>query len=184
MYLMRGDSPLPEMASNEKQVVRRLGMKAYARTFADYPFEEAFFLANALQVRAEVSLPLMLLGGITRLETMERAMALGFDLVAMGRALIREPDLVARMEKRVAAAGICNACNRCVVEMERDNPRCGSDPDPGRRSHDATGMVVSTHGRHLARPSANGHECIVYDVDREPSTAGAEGSPEPPTSPT
>ena len=40
-------------------------------------------------------MPLMLLGGINRLDTMERAMAAGFDFVAMGRALLREPDLVA-----------------------------------------------------------------------------------------
>lgn len=124
MYLLRGSSPLQEMARHEKQLIRRLGMQAFIRFFDDYPFEEAFFLSHALQVRREVDLPLMLLGGITRLETIERAMALGFEMVAMGRALIREPDLVARMEKGATVAGVCDACNRCIAEMERDFTRC------------------------------------------------------------
>ncbi len=124
MYLLRGDSPLAEMARNEQQVVRRLGMQAFIRFFDDYRFEEAFFLPKAMQFRRELDLPLMLLGGVTRLDTMERAMALGFEMVAMGRALIREPDLVQRMEKGMAAAGICDSCNRCIAEMERDFTRC------------------------------------------------------------
>lgn len=124
MYTMRGDSPLAEMAGHEKQLLRKVGMRAITPFFPNYPFEEAYFLSHALQVRREVALPLMLLGGVTRLDTMERAMALGFEMVAMGRALIREPDLVARMEKGLTVAGICDACNRCIAEMERDFTRC------------------------------------------------------------
>ena len=50
-------------------------------------------------------MPLMLLGGINRLETMEQAMADGFDLVAMGRAVLREPDLVNRLQAGAATRG-------------------------------------------------------------------------------
>jgi 2,4-dienoyl-CoA reductase-like NADH-dependent reductase (Old Yellow Enzyme family) len=66
----------------------------------------------------------MLLGGVTRLDSMDRAMDLGFEFVAVGRALIREPDLVARMEQGETTASLCNACNLCVVEMEKDGTRC------------------------------------------------------------
>ena len=43
-------------------------------------------------------MPLVLLGGINRIDTVQRAMAEGFEFVAMGRALLREPDLVNRWQ--------------------------------------------------------------------------------------
>jgi 2,4-dienoyl-CoA reductase-like NADH-dependent reductase (Old Yellow Enzyme family) len=59
-------------------------------------------------------MPLVLLGGINRLDTMQQAMADGFELVAMARALLREPDLVARLAAGRATAGVCTHCNRCM----------------------------------------------------------------------
>ncbi len=56
----------------------------------------------------------MLLGGINRRDTMEQAMADGFDFVAMGRAVLREPDLVNRLQAGEVATGICIHCNRCM----------------------------------------------------------------------
>jgi 2,4-dienoyl-CoA reductase-like NADH-dependent reductase (Old Yellow Enzyme family) len=44
-----------------------------------------------------LKMPLILLGGITNRETMDLAMAEGFDFVAMGRALLAEPDLINRI---------------------------------------------------------------------------------------
>ena len=38
----------------------------------------------------------------------------GFDFVAMGRALLREPDLVNRLQSAAADSGICIHCNRCM----------------------------------------------------------------------
>ena len=62
-------------------------------------------------------MPLMLLGGINRRDTMEQAMADGFDFVAMGRALLREPDLVnqlaaGRQCRRASASTATGACRR------------------------------------------------------------------------
>ena len=59
-------------------------------------------------------MPLMLLGGINRLDTMEQAMADGFDFVAMARAVLREPDLVNRLAAGRATEGVCIHCNRCM----------------------------------------------------------------------
>lgn len=131
MFLMRGDTPMREMAREERSLVRRVGMEAFTALLVDdYAFEEAFLLPAARQFRTELELPLVLLGGITKLETMDRAMELGFDFVAMGRALIREPDLVARMQKGETTEGVCIPCNRCVVEMERHHTRCVFRDDP------------------------------------------------------
>lgn len=125
MFLMRGDVPLREMLRNERSFVRRLGLRLFAPSLLKaYPFEEAFFLPSARRFREALGLPLMLLGGVTRLETMERALAEGFAFVALGRALIRDPDLVRRMQSGELAASRCVPCNRCIVEMERGGTRC------------------------------------------------------------
>lgn len=115
MYLFRGEAPVAEFAATMPPLVR-WGMRTPAgRGFLKrYAFEEAYFRPKALELRAAVDLPLMLLGGINRLGTMQQAMADGFDFVVMGRALLREPDLVRRLQEGEASRGTCIHCNRCM----------------------------------------------------------------------
>ncbi|MFE7707526.1 NADH:flavin oxidoreductase [Streptomyces sp. NPDC057486] len=114
MYLFRGDAPLAEFAAVFPQPMR-LGVRlAGGRFLRTYPYEEAFLLPCARQFRAELSLPLILLGGISRRETVTRAMAEGFEYVAMARALLREPDLVNRMAEDAGARSLCIHCNKCM----------------------------------------------------------------------
>jgi 2,4-dienoyl-CoA reductase-like NADH-dependent reductase (Old Yellow Enzyme family) len=114
MYLFRGDAPLREFGATLPAPIR-LGFKVIGRRFLRaYPFEEAFFLPLARQFRQALSLPIILLGGITRLDTIEAALAEGFDYVAMARALLREPDLVSRMEAGSASTSLCIHCNKCM----------------------------------------------------------------------
>ncbi|WP_431922531.1 NADH:flavin oxidoreductase [Amycolatopsis tucumanensis] len=121
MYLFTGDAPVREFAAAFPQPVR-LGIRAVGGAFLkSYPFQEAYLLDGARQFRAAVDLPLILLGGITRLETMERAMAEGFQFVAMARALLREPDLPLRL--RAGARSLCVHCNRCMPTIYRGT-RC------------------------------------------------------------
>jgi 2,4-dienoyl-CoA reductase-like NADH-dependent reductase (Old Yellow Enzyme family) len=125
MFLLRGEVPLKEMIKLERDWVRRLGMRLFAMTLVrEYPFEETFCLPLARKFRAAVDLPLILLGGITKLESMDRAMEEGFQFVAMARALLREPDLVRKMEMGQSSASLCIPCNKCITEMERDGTRC------------------------------------------------------------
>ena len=130
-FLMRGDVPLREMVRYEKDWLRRQGLRVMGRLFIKpWPFTEAFFLDAARRVREAVSLPLMLLGGVTQLETMQAAIDLGFDFIAMGRALIRQPDLVHRLERGEVEGSICDHCNQCVAEMERPSgTRCVHWPE-------------------------------------------------------
>ena len=71
----------------------------------EYPFEEAYLLPYARQFRAALTMPLVLLGGINRLATVEAALDEGFEFVAMARALLRSPTrrpLAGRRHPRVA----------------------------------------------------------------------------------
>jgi len=125
MYLMRGDSPLDELFTRDPSRLRRTAMRLLGPLLLkNYPFEEAFFLDAARHVRAAVGLPLMLLGGVNRLETMERAVAEGFGLIALGRALIRTPDLVRRFAEGRATDSGCTHCNLCVARMGHEPTSC------------------------------------------------------------
>ena len=119
MYLFRGDAPIEEMAKAFPPPLR-YGFKLTATRFLrSYPFEEAFFLPYARQFRAALRMPLILLGGINRLETVHHALDAGFEFVAMGRALLREPDLVARWQRGEAGEALCIHCNRCMPTIYR-----------------------------------------------------------------
>ena len=84
----------------------------------------------ARQFRAALAMPLILLGGITTAASIRQAMAGGFDFVAMGRALLREPDLVARMQAGTASESTCVHCNKCIVSIY-SGTRCVLDhPEP------------------------------------------------------
>jgi 2,4-dienoyl-CoA reductase-like NADH-dependent reductase (Old Yellow Enzyme family) len=68
-------------------------------------------------------MPLVLLGGINRRATIEQAMGEGFEFVAMGRALLREPDLVNRLASGAARDSLCVHCNKCMATIYRGT-RC------------------------------------------------------------
>jgi 2,4-dienoyl-CoA reductase-like NADH-dependent reductase (Old Yellow Enzyme family) len=113
MYLFRGDAPLKEFAGAFKPPLR-WGMRMTGKRFLrEYPYREAYLLREAKLFRAELSMPLILLGGITNRETMDLAMAEGFDFVAMGRALLAEPDLINRIAADGAAHTVRSACTHC-----------------------------------------------------------------------
>ena len=128
MYLFRGEVPLAEFAATMPFAVR-LGMKTpVGRSFLKtYPFQEAYFREKALRFREALAMPLMLLGGINRRDTMEQAMAAGFDFVAMGRAVLREPDLVNKLQVGRQQAGVCIHCNRCMPTIY-SGTRCPEVP--------------------------------------------------------
>ena len=113
MYLFRGDAPIKEFAGAFKPPLR-WGMRMMGKRFLrEYPYREAYLLREAKLFRAELSMPLILLGGITNRETMDLAMAEGFDFVAMGRALLAEPDLINRIAADGAAHTVHSACTHC-----------------------------------------------------------------------
>jgi 2,4-dienoyl-CoA reductase-like NADH-dependent reductase (Old Yellow Enzyme family) len=114
MYLFRGEAPRREFAATLPGPLRAGFRLAGSRFLKEYPFEEAYFLPYARQFLDALSLPIILLGGINRLETVEQALAEGFSFVAMARALLREPDLVGRWEKGQADQGRCIHCNKCM----------------------------------------------------------------------
>ncbi len=114
MYLFRGGAPVEEFVEVIPQPIKTLMRFAGRQFIREYPYHDAYLLEHARKVRAEIALPMVLLGGITDRASMDLAMAEGFEFVAMGRALLREPDLVNRIRTDAATPSLCIHCNRCM----------------------------------------------------------------------
>ncbi|MGV7720404.1 NADH:flavin oxidoreductase [Mycobacterium persicum] len=115
MYLFRGDAPVKEFAGAFKPPLRWGIRMTGHKFFREYPYRDAYLLRDARLFRAELSMPLILLGGITNRETMDLAMAEGFEFVAMARALLAEPDLINRIAvDGQRARSACTHCNLCM----------------------------------------------------------------------
>ncbi|MET4165432.1 MULTISPECIES: NADH:flavin oxidoreductase [Gordonia] len=117
MYLFRGDVPIHAMAETQSGIVK-LGMKMFGRfVFKQYPYQPLYFRDHARQFREALTMPLVLLGGVTDHDGMTTAMRDGFEFVAMARALLREPDLINRIQKDLATTSLCIHCNLCAASI-------------------------------------------------------------------
>ena len=128
MYLFRGEAPIHEMASAFPQPLRTGFKLGAGRFLREYPFEEAYFLPYARQFRAALDMPLILLGGLNRLETVESALAEGFEFVALGRPLLREPGLIRRWQAGNEGEALCIHCNKCMPTIYQGT-HCVLAPD-------------------------------------------------------
>ncbi len=117
MFLFRGDVPLEEFAATQPLHIRMALKVAGSKLLKSYPFEEAYFAESAATFKAELDLPIILLGGINRLDTIVQAMDDGFEFVAMGRALLHQPDLINELAAGDQLAGECIHCNKCMASI-------------------------------------------------------------------
>ncbi len=139
MYLFRGDTPRAEMAASMSWFARPGFRLVAPKLMPEYPFTEAFFRNQARRFLKALAVPVILLGGINRRDTIQSALDEGFAFVAMARALLREPDLINRMETGATAEGTCIHCNRCMPSIY-SGTRCILDhPDPITAGRPVTG---------------------------------------------
>ncbi len=98
--------------------LQRLLMKAAAAgTPKDLKFREMYFEEYSRKVRAAVTLPLAYLGGVKSLDNTEKAMAEGFDAVAMARVLLHDPALVNKFRDGSLRQSGCTSCNACIPQI-------------------------------------------------------------------
>jgi 2,4-dienoyl-CoA reductase-like NADH-dependent reductase (Old Yellow Enzyme family) len=76
--------------------------------------EQAPYRDRAAAVKRAVSVPVMLVSGIRSLKVAQSIIDNGdADLISMCRALIQEPDLIARWQRGETAPSKCISCQKC-----------------------------------------------------------------------
>ncbi|MBR1811710.1 MAG: NADH:flavin oxidoreductase [Clostridia bacterium] len=75
---------------------------------------EAYFQDFALRLAAELSIPVILVGGHRSIENMNRVLNAGnIEFLSLSRPLIREPDLPNRWQSGDTSPATCVSCNMC-----------------------------------------------------------------------
>lgn len=125
LFLLRGGRPLAQMIAVERNALQRIALRVLGpAVVAAYPFEEMFFRPLGRKLVAAVQCPVILLGGLVSRANLDDAMHDGFSFVQLGRALIADPDLVARWQAGGQDRTRCNACNECIAMMDDGGVRC------------------------------------------------------------
>ena len=125
MYVMRGSMPIHTMTHymdcwRLKYGVRFGGGQLMIK---NEPYKDLYFLDDALEVRRNVKLPLIYVGGCVSRTGIEKVLHSGFEAVQMARALINEPDFVNRMANGEERCG-CDHVNYCIARMYSIDMKC------------------------------------------------------------
>jgi 2,4-dienoyl-CoA reductase-like NADH-dependent reductase (Old Yellow Enzyme family) len=129
MYLFRGDVPVKEFATVMRPAMRLLLRVVGKWAMGDYPYEDLYMLPAARQfVPVMCNTKLILLGGITNRDHLETGAREGFDFMAMGRALLREPGLINAMKSNPGVRSRCTHNNKCMVTVF-GRTHCVLDPE-------------------------------------------------------
>ena len=103
------------------------------RAFQDWMFHrlaasegpEAYFLPFAQAMKKRLTIPVILVGGLRKTETMERILASGdADFIGMARTYIREPDIVHQIQNGRRGLVDCTSCNICIMHEGLDPLQC------------------------------------------------------------
>jgi 2,4-dienoyl-CoA reductase-like NADH-dependent reductase (Old Yellow Enzyme family) len=125
MYVMRGAMPIKIFA----HYIEEQWMKFFVRQLGNFlvkevPFQEAYFLDDALKFRARVKLPLVYVGGLISREKIEEVLDKGFELVALARALFKDTDFVNKIRQEDFTHSDCDICNYCIAVMYTHMASC------------------------------------------------------------
>lgn len=147
MYLFRGDVPVSDFAAVVKEPMKT-GVRLFGKfALGSFPYKDLYMLDAARQfVPVMKHTKLILLGGINNREHIDTGMREGFDFVAMGRGLLREPDLVNRIREDSTVTSRCIHCNKCMYTV-----------------YGRTHCVMEPNSHHGALPEADS----PYAADRE-----------------
>ena len=127
LYMMRGNVPSKEMAANQTNPILKLGLILFGRFMVQtYPFEPMYLLEGARKFKDSLNIPVVYIGGVLSLDDMERAMNDGFEFMEIGRATVRDPDFVKKLETGDIRESDCDHCNRCIATMDAGGVYCVS----------------------------------------------------------
>ena len=111
-------NPLPATSAPPKNLIMRVGMMMQPKSKEpDREFTQLYSMDPALKIRAAVNMPLCYLGGAQTLDNVNRIMDNGFETLALGRALIFDPNLINALQSGSLRNSGCTACNQCVTLM-------------------------------------------------------------------
>ena len=118
MYVMRGSMPIRTMTHYMPAGWLPIAVRMAGRLMIpSVPFQEAYFLEDALKFRAALKMPLVYVGGLVSHEKIDEVLNEGFEFVSMARALLNDPAFVNHMKENEQARCDCGHSNYCIARM-------------------------------------------------------------------
>lgn len=119
MYVMRGDMPLYTMTHYMDKAWLKYGVRACGKMMVpSVPYEEAFFLDDALKFREALpDMKFIYVGGLVAGDKIQEVLGYGFEAVQMARSLLNEPDFVNKLKENPHHRCGCKHSNYCIGRM-------------------------------------------------------------------
>lgn len=125
MYVMRGKMPVDIMAYFIRESWKKFFVKlAGEQLIPSVPFTEGYFMEEAKRIQQAIKIPVVLVGGMNSIATIEKAMKEGFQWIAIARALIENTNFVNDLRNEVIEKSDCTICNYCVAKMYSGEMTC------------------------------------------------------------
>lgn len=128
---IRGDAPLDVFADDwevyrKKSALYRWTMKRFGQQIIrPLPFSEAYNREAARAIKAAVSVPVFLVGGLSVPDTLARVIEQGdADYLSLSRALIADPAFPNKIAAGRTEPSRCIHCNLCMAYSSRRPLRC------------------------------------------------------------
>ncbi len=126
MYVMRGEMPIRTMTHYMDKLWLKYGVRACGKMMVPtVPYEEAFFLEDALRFRRELpDMKFIYVGGLVAGDKINEVLSHGFEAVQMARSLLNEPDFVNRLRENPHHRCGCKHSNYCIGRMYSRDMAC------------------------------------------------------------
>lgn len=123
LNICRGEMPEKEILeeySGLQKLMTKLIIKSMKNKFK---FSEAYFIEKAIQIKRNTTIPIILVGGLRTPALMEKILQESHaDMIALGRPLIREPNLPRKILSGDTTPSSCINCNKCFIKIIQDKP--------------------------------------------------------------
>ena len=119
MYVMRGEMPIKTMTHYMDKWWLKYGVRACGKMMVPtVPYEEAFFLEDALKFRQALpDMKFIYVGGLVAGDKINEVLSHGFEAVQMARSLLNEPDFVNHLKDDPHHRCGCGHSNYCIGRM-------------------------------------------------------------------
>jgi 2,4-dienoyl-CoA reductase-like NADH-dependent reductase (Old Yellow Enzyme family) len=118
MVVMRGTMPIKTLTHYMDSFFLKTGVRMFGKMMIPaVPYKETYFFEDALKFRSALKVPLIYVGGVTSLESINKVLDAGFEGVAMARALLNEPGFIRRLQEGDFSKNGCTHSNYCIARM-------------------------------------------------------------------
>jgi 2,4-dienoyl-CoA reductase-like NADH-dependent reductase (Old Yellow Enzyme family) len=125
MFVLRGSMPIKTMAHFIKDPFKKFFVSLFGhKLIKTVPFKEGYFMEESSAIKSRVKIPIILVGGMNSMKTIDSAMEKGFEFIGIARALIQNTNYVKELKSGKIDRTACTVCNYCVAKMYTDTMEC------------------------------------------------------------